>query len=777
MDADDAVQQPPRGGLKVWHKITLACLFFALPVAVALVPMLVRWNADAAAAAKAQAATEYLRPVRALQEHLALHRLLSRRAAAGQPVAVEELAGHATAVDAALRDLAAVDAKSGAAFGQDGRTTAALVADIKQHWQDVSRQAAGVTPEQSEEQHRALQTSVRDLARLVGESSGLAQDAQADGAALAGVVLFALPDAERRLDEVLDLGEQIAARKQATPEERAELAGRLARLRASLDELNGPTGLPAAFRSDSTPDRSLKAGLDRELEAATATFGAVEDTVRTRLLGAAQPAVKSDALQLEGVRAVQAGWALWDGSARALDAAEQRRAAGARHAQGLVILGVGGAAFGAALVLFLVLRGVNRQVRSLAGSFERLREGDYGARAHVYSRDELGGLAVSLNTTLDDTLALVQSREERDQIQASIGKLLEEVSGVGEGDLTKQAEVTADVTGAIADSFNYMIDQLRKIIGTVQNTTVQVSSSASDIQSSAEHLAEGAQAQAEQIVRTSAAIEDMAESIQKVSANAAVSADVAQTALARARNGNAAVQNTVAGMTRIRDQVQETAKRLKRLGESSQEIGQIVQMIDDIADRTSILALNASIQAAAAGEAGRGFAVVAEEVERLAVRSTEATKKIAGLVKTIQGETTEAVAAMEKGIQEVVEGSKLANQAGQSLGEIEAVSQRLAELIQSISRSAEQQAKGSEALAKSMAEISAITKQTADGTMSAAAAVNALAALADELRESVSAFRLPGHESGGDGAALLEPRRATANGKNGSRSRSGVRLR
>jgi twitching motility protein PilJ len=199
-------------------------------------------------------------------------------------------------------------------------------------------------------------------------------------------------------------------------------------------------------------------------------------------------------------------------------------------------------------------------------------------------------------------------------------------------------------------------------------------------------------------------------------------------------------------MNRIRDQVQETAKRIKRLGESSQEIGQIVQLINDIADRTSILALNASIQAAMAGEAGRGFAVVASEVERLAERSTDATKKIAGLVKTIQSETNEAVAAMEKGIAEVVDGSRMANQAGQALGEIADVSNRLAELIQQISDASRQQANGSEALARSMNEISQITLQTTSGTRQAVSAMSYLATLADELRASVSAFKLPGGE-------------------------------
>ncbi|MFO0824318.1 MAG: methyl-accepting chemotaxis protein, partial [Gemmataceae bacterium] len=234
--------------------------------------------------------------------------------------------------------------------------------------------------------------------------------------------------------------------------------------------------------------------------------------------------------------------------------------------------------------------------------------------------------------------------------------------------------------------------------------------------------------------------------IQQVSENAVQSATVARQALQNARQGNESVKNTISGMDRIRDQVQETAKRIKRLGESSQEIGQIIQLIDDIADRTSILALNASIQAAMAGEAGRGFAVVAEEVERLADRSTEATKKIATLVKTIQSETNEAVGAMEKGIQEVVEGSRLAGQAGQALDEIEAVSKKLAELIQQISYAATQQARASEGVTAAMTEISTITQDTAAGTKQAATAVQGLADLAETLRDSVATFRLPGAE-------------------------------
>jgi twitching motility protein PilJ len=361
-------------------------------------------------------------------------------------------------------------------------------------------------------------------------------------------------------------------------------------------------------------------------------------------------------------------------------------------------------------------------------------------------------MAASLNAMLDNTLALLQTREERDEMQTSIMRLLDEVSDVAEGDLTQEAEVSADMTGAIADAFNYMIQQLRDIISNVQESTLVVSSSAGEVQTTAEQLAQGSETQATQITEASNAISEMSVSIQQVSENATRSASVAEQALDNARRGNEAVQDTTEGMNRIRERVQETSKRIKRLGERSQEIGEIVQLIDDIADRTSILALNASIQAAMAGEAGRGFAVVAEEVERLAERSTEATKQIAALVRSIQSETNEAVAAMESATQEVVSGSTLASEAGQALEEIEEVSNQLAELIQSISLSAKQQARGSEELASSMSSIAGVTQQTAVGTKQAAVSINELAVLADNLRASVSTFKLPNGNGTGEGA-------------------------
>jgi methyl-accepting chemotaxis protein len=412
----------------------------------------------------------------------------------------------------------------------------------------------------------------------------------------------------------------------------------------------------------------------------------------------------------------------------------------------------GGVSLAVALTLvlvFVIVRNLTSQVNAFTSLFQEIGKGNYQARTPVYNKeDEVGQMAVSLNKMLDNITALLQSREERDRIQASITRLLDEVSGVAEGDLTHEAEVTADVTGAIADSFNFMIEQLRRIIRNVQNATLEVNLAANQIHRAAEQLAQGSEDQAREISVTTGAVRKVTASIRQVAENADASARVAQQSLASAREGGRAVHDTIRGMNRIREQVQETAKRIKRLGESTQQIGEIVQLIDDIADRTSILALNASIQAAMAGEAGRGFAVVAEEVERLSERSANATKKIAALVKTIQSETNEAVTAMEGNTREVVEGSRLANQAGQALGQIETVSTQLAELILAITETARQQAQASDNIAQSMHDISEVTRHTAVGTRKGAVSVTQLAALADDLRDSVSAFRLPAEADG-----------------------------
>jgi twitching motility protein PilJ len=334
-------------------------------------------------------------------------------------------------------------------------------------------------------------------------------------------------------------------------------------------------------------------------------------------------------------------------------------------------------------------------------------------------------------------------KEQNEKSQEAILTLLDEMGDLADGDLTVQATVTEDVTGAIADSINYTIEALRNVVNSINQTSERVASSAQETRATAMHLSEASGHQAEQITFASSAINDMAETIDQMSSDANESAEVAQHSVEIASKGADTVRRTILGMDNIREQIQETSKRIKRLGESSQEIGDIVEIIDDIADQTNILALNAAMQAAMAGEAGRGFAVVADEVQRLAERSSNATKQIEALVKTIQADTSEAVSSMETTTKEVVSGAKLAEDAGDALMEIENVSTHIAEVTQKIAGSAQQQLAGATTINDTMSVIQEITTQTLDGTNQTATSIGMLAGLADELRESVAGFRLP----------------------------------
>ncbi len=335
------------------------------------------------------------------------------------------------------------------------------------------------------------------------------------------------------------------------------------------------------------------------------------------------------------------------------------------------------------------------------------------------------------------------TKELNDRNQEAIMRLLDEMGSLAEGDLTVKATVTEDMTGAIADSINFAVEQLRSLVQTITDTSVQVASSAQETQATAMHLAEAAEHQAQEINSASNRITEIAASIDQVSRNSAESAEVAQRSVHIATAGAGVVRQTIAGMDSIRDQIQETSKRIKRLGESSQEIGSIVELINDISEQTNILALNAAIQAASAGEAGRGFAVVADEVQRLAERSSNATKRIESLVQTIQADTNEAVSSMEQTTSEVVAGARLAEDAGTALGEIEKVSSDLSNLIQGISSAAQQQSGAAANITQAMNTIQQITTQTSQGASQTAESIGNLAQLAADLRRSVADFKLP----------------------------------
>ena len=335
-----------------------------------------------------------------------------------------------------------------------------------------------------------------------------------------------------------------------------------------------------------------------------------------------------------------------------------------------------------------------------------------------------------------------EAKRVNDANQAAILRLMNELQTVAEGDLTQEATVTEDITGAIADSVNYTIEELRSLVSNVQSTAQRVSQTTADVDSTSTELLAASTEQLHEIRETGQSVVEMAGRINTVSSQAQESATVARQSLQAAETGLQAVQNAIGGMNLIRDQIQDTSKRIKRLGESSQEIGEITELISDITEQTNVLALNAAIQAASAGEAGRGFSVVAEEVQRLAERSADATRQISALVKAIQTDTQDAVGAMEKSTQGVVEGARLSDAAGTALSEIDRVTRRLSELIQHISNSTAREANLANGVAENIQHIFAVTEQTGEGTKATASQVRELSRMAEELSQSVARFKV-----------------------------------
>jgi twitching motility protein PilJ len=335
-----------------------------------------------------------------------------------------------------------------------------------------------------------------------------------------------------------------------------------------------------------------------------------------------------------------------------------------------------------------------------------------------------------------------EAKRVNDANQAAILRLMNELQTVAEGDLTQQATVTEDITGAIADSVNYTVEELRMLVSQVQSTVARVTDTTQQVEQTSTELLAASAEQLREIRDTGESVLQMAGRINEVSAQAQRTALVARQSLQVAETGLNAVQNSIGGMNSIRDQIQDTSKRIKRLGESSQEIGEITELISDITEQTNVLALNAAIQAASAGDAGRGFSVVAEEVQRLAERSGDATRQIAALVRTIQTDTQDAVAAMERSTQGVVEGAKLSDAAGSALGDIDRVTRELSALIERISSQALSEADSANVVAANIQHIFAVTEQTSEGTQSTAHMVRELSRTAEELRTSVARFKV-----------------------------------
>jgi twitching motility protein PilJ len=394
--------------------------------------------------------------------------------------------------------------------------------------------------------------------------------------------------------------------------------------------------------------------------------------------------------------------------------------------------------------LFTLDNRVLAPMKNLSDFADRFSQGDYRARAAVETPDDFGLLAEQLNRAAENASRAIYNQEAQESLQKSVTEFLTIVSQVARGDLTLRGHVTNDALGNVVDSVNYMLDNFVKVLERVRKAAVDVQSSANEILIASEEMSSGAVQQDQEITNTSSAVEELTVSMKQVSNNAEASAEAARRALDAAEQGNRSVRDTLEGMQRIRSSVQATAKRIKALGDRSLEISEIVNVINDITEQTNLLALNAAIEAARAGEAGRGFAVVADEVRKLAEHSRSATKDIAALIKAIQAETNDAVVVMEEGTKEVEIGAKLADQAGRALDAISSVVRQSAELVQEISLASKQQVRGTEGVANAMQIISNITRQTSQGARQTSRTVEQLVHMSEQLNEALSQFRVSG---------------------------------
>jgi twitching motility protein PilJ len=432
----------------------------------------------------------------------------------------------------------------------------------------------------------------------------------------------------------------------------------------------------------------------------------------------------------------------------------------ARTAIGTIVAGAGQLAAAEAAAA-----SIDKEAGALLADYRRLGVGATSAAVDL-GKAPLVLLALAVLLVVVTVLILYHARgsrrasdnqtEQNERNQQAILRLLDELSSLADGDLTVQATVTEDITGAIADSINYAIEALRDLVTTIKDSSILVDAASKQTEGTARQLLRAGEAQAKQAAAASESMARMAMSIEEVSGNAERCSDVARHSVEVAHKGGEAVRRTIAGMNTIRETIQDTSKRIKRLGESSQEIGNIVELIEEIAEQTNILALNASIEASRAGEASRGFAVVADEVQKLAERSTSATKKIEVLVSTIQSDTNEAVVSMERSTTDVVGGALLAENAGAALDEIEQVSHQIASLVQNISGSSKEQSSVAGAITKNMHVLREISGKTTESMAATTTAISKLAELASQLRKSVSGFTLP--DQGGGTGVLTQAR-------------------
>ena len=665
---------------------------FLLPIALLLYYFVSELNNSINFSAKETLGVAYTEPLLTLERDIRVHGRLAAAVAEGRRELSTNLDAVGNQIDASMTRIDQITSKQNDSLGLGTQWKS-----IRSQWQNLRAGLPSMTPQQSLPAHTTLGVATNTYLLDVADKSNLTLDPDVDSYYLMTASTVLLPSLIEELAHVRGTGIALDAGATLSPDERAKW-NQIGQGDLEKRAQQTADAFSRTFAANVELQAKLEPSLRVLMREVSETAKAVRSTDIATVAGNGGWAQRSD-------KVFGAMDDLARGAERELESLLVKRV---DRLQRRLFLNAGISAVMtvmAVVILVLLARAAARNGRE--------RE----AQATVI-------------------------REENNRNQAAILRLLEEMGDLADGDLTVKAKVTEDITGAIADSVNYTVTELRTLVERVNQASAEVTAKSTGAEQLSGQLRDAALRQAEEIRQASAQVQNVAESVRNVSSKATESADVAAQSLNAAEEGGAAVENSIRGMNEIRENIQETSKRIKRLGESSQEIGEIVELISDITDQTNVLALNAAIQAAAAGDAGRGFAVVAEEVQRLAERSGEATKQIGALVKTIQRDTQDAVLAMERSTVGVVEGAKLADVAGGSLRKIRDVSGSLALIIDDIFGAAKEQAIVAEGVAQTMATILNITDKNTEGTMKVSAAVAQLNGLATDLKQSVSSFKV-----------------------------------
>jgi methyl-accepting chemotaxis protein len=682
------------GGMDIGRAFILIGLLFLVPVALLIYNTYQQSQADLSSLAKEREGVKYLAPARELWRQITLHRgafnpLLNNDAAT---VAKREPVRKKVEEQIASLTKTLTDKDQTLDLGEE-------INNINKYWSELKANIEKMDEPENFSAHNKLLDQIQTMTVTVADASTLTLDTALDSYYLQDTFVNRLPAVLTQIGLARRLAGEVAAKKAVGLEDKLTYTN-LQRLLPLVSN-----SVADGYKRALSSNEQLSANIGGEVGLTNSSMKDVMEVLKTRLFETAKIDISTDEVRSLINKNADSVYAIGDKTLMQLDNILAQRYSAVQK-KFYTTLGL------AALVSLLGLAGLALLAR--------------GAIRNAKARDEQSKKAEA----------------ENKKNQAAILQLLNEMGSLADGDLTVKAMVTEDITGAIADSMNYTIEELRVLVKGVNGASQRVTDRTNLAQQVSERLLDATDRQSREIEETTAQVLRVAQSINQVSVNAGESAKVAQRSLEASEKGAGAVQNTIKGMNEIRDQIQETSKRIKRLGESSQEIGEIVELIAGITEQTNVLALNAAIQAASAGEAGRGFSVVAEEVQRLAERSGEATKQIGAIVKTIQADTHDAVVAMEKSTQGVVEGARLSDSAGQALSEIGQVSKQLAALIQSISKATIDQVSATNGVAKNMRDILSITKQTTEGTKETADSVLDLATLAGELKGSVSGFKL-----------------------------------